>query len=296
VGRTERIASKAVRRSGAATLIRRLVAKRRVSVLMYHDPDRQTMREHLDYLVSRYSGVTLSSVVGAMRNDRWDTLPDFPLVITFDDGWKDNVRIIDLCRRSGFPVTIFACSAIVGTHRHYWWTETPEPEALKRLPTSRRLTALSAGGFELEREYPDRQAIDRSDLQLMEDVVEVGAHTRFHPILTVCSDTEAWDEIDRSRSEVEAFSGRPCRHFSYPNGNYTKREIEMVARAGFSSARTLDVGWNSVSTDPYRLRQLGTTDDASVDRLAADLSGAAFLWNWRETGRWNGRHSPKPPR
>ena len=267
------------RRSGAGPAIRRIVSKRRVSILLYHDPNPEIIAKHLAYLSPRYSGVALTQVIDAMRNDEWSTLPDYPLVITFDDGWKGNLECVKLCRRSGFPVTIFACSAIVDTHRHYWWTETEQPEELKPLPTASRLAILKANGFYPEREYPDRQALSHRDLESVADTVEVGAHTRLHPILPSCSEAEAWDEICLSRSEIEALTGRPCRHFAYPNGDYTAREATMVERAGFLSARTIRFGWNTPTTDPYQLRHLGTPDDATVDRLAADLAGAMLLYN-----------------
>jgi peptidoglycan/xylan/chitin deacetylase (PgdA/CDA1 family) len=216
-------------------------------------------------------------------------------VLTFDDGWKGNADAIDVCRRYGFPVTIFLCSEIVGTGRHYWWTATSDPQSLKALRTAQRLAILQDLGFSSTDEHDDRQALTHAEIDSMLDIVEFGSHTRFHPILTTCPTDDAWNEIDTSRTEVEALTNQPCRHFSYPNGDYTRREVEMVKRAGYSSARTLDVGWNTASTDPYRLRFLGTTDDASVARLAADLSGAGFLWRFRETGRWNGLHKTVVP-
>ncbi len=236
------------------------------------------MARHLAYLRPRYNGISLTQMIAAMQNDEWSALPDYPLVITFDDGWKANLESFRLCHRSGFPVTLFACSAIVGTHRHFWWTATAHPESLKSLPPSERLAILNAKGYEPEREYPDEQVLSRDDLGAMPDNVEVGAHTRFHPILPVCSDAEAWEEIHRSRLEIESLTGRPCHHFAYPNGDYTAREVSMVQRAGFMSARTIRVGWNTRATDPYQLRQLGTADHASVDRLAVDLAGAGLIY------------------
>jgi hypothetical protein len=36
----------------------------------------------------------------------------------------------------------------------------------------------------------------------------------------------------------------------------------------------MGVGWNDASSDPFRLKVLGVSDQASINRLAADLSGA----------------------
>jgi peptidoglycan/xylan/chitin deacetylase (PgdA/CDA1 family) len=95
--------------------------------------------------------------------------------------------------------------------------------------------------------------------------------------------------VARSREEVEDLVGRQCEHFSYPNGDYLERELDYVRKAGYRSAGSLDLGWNDVNTDPYRLRVQGITDDASVSMLSAQLSGVpTYLWRLTR-GRWDGR-------
>ncbi|HEX6489823.1 MAG TPA: GNAT family N-acetyltransferase, partial [Gaiellaceae bacterium] len=103
-----------------------------------------------------------------------------------------------------------------------------------------------------------------------------GSHTRFHPILPRCSDERAASEILDSKAEVEALTGRPCRHLAFPNGSYGERELRLARRAGYVSARSFDPGWNDSGTDRYRLRAFGVPDDSSVNRLAATLAGLAF--------------------
>ena len=121
--------------------------------------------------------------------------------------------------------------------------------------------------------------------------VDFGSHSRFHPILTTCSDDECGDEIKESSREIEELTGRSCVHFAYPNGDYGEREIDMLKRAGYVSARTIDLGWNDVNTDPFKLRVLSWRDDMSVNRLAADLSGiSGYLGRFRRgsiAGKWH---------
>jgi peptidoglycan/xylan/chitin deacetylase (PgdA/CDA1 family) len=187
--------------------------------------------------------------------------------------------------------TIYACSQIVDTDRHFWFMDVDDPEALKALPNRERLTLLEEGhAFSQTREYPTRQAMTAEEIADMKDVVEFASHTRFHPVLTMCDDDECRDEIARSKQELEALLGMPCPHFSYPNGDYGAREIAYASDAGYRSARSTDIGWNDVNTDPYRLRILGTSDTASVNRLAADLSGIAGWIARARQGAFSGRH------
>ena len=121
------------------------------------------------------------------------------------------------------------------------------------------------------------QALSLDHVAALSPDVDFQAHTRSHPILPACTDDAAWEEIAVSRSEVEALTGRSCRHFAYPNGRYGRRELELVARAGYESARTTEPGWNDPAVDPFRLRILGIPDDASLGVLAAQATGLPGL-------------------
>jgi peptidoglycan/xylan/chitin deacetylase (PgdA/CDA1 family) len=61
-------------------------------------------------------------------------------------------------------------------------------------------------------------------------------------------------EIAGSKAEVEELTGQPCRHISFPNGDYGPRELDLIRRAGYLSARTIEPGWVEPATDPYRLK------------------------------------------
>ena len=100
----------------------------------------------------------------------------------------------------------------------------------------------------------------------------------------------AWEEVEGSRAEIERLTGKPCRHFAFPNGDYTAREILYVKRAGFLSARTVDIGWNDAASDPYTLKTIGVLDDVSTDRLLASFAGISLLYQWGATRRFSGKH------
>ncbi|MCU0668678.1 MAG: polysaccharide deacetylase family protein, partial [Myxococcota bacterium] len=73
-------------------------------------------------------------------------------------------------------------------------------------------------------------------------------------------------------------------------GDYRDREAEFARRAGFASARTVDLGWTHAGSDPYRLKSFGINDDASIDMLATQLSGipgyVRRLMQGSRGGRW----------
>jgi peptidoglycan/xylan/chitin deacetylase (PgdA/CDA1 family) len=287
-------------REAAARLIRwsglpravRYAARGRVTIAFYHDPTPQVMDAHLRYLRARYAFITLDALVDALRARDWSRLPERALVLTFDDGHRGNHALLPVFRSHGVRPTIYLCSGIVGTDRRFWFLERGPIEAWKRLRNADRLAALrDATGFEQERGYPDgpRQALSREEIAEMAPHVDFGSHTRFHPVLTQCDDAEAWDEIAASKRELEALLGRPCRHFSYPNGDYTQRDAALAERAGYDSARSIDQGANGASSDRFALRVVAIADDASVDMLAAQLSGIAVYLRRLVQGRLDAR-------
>ena len=88
---------------------------------------------------------------------------------------------------------------------------------------------------------------------------------------------------------MEALPDRVRCHFSYPNDDYGESEIALVREAGFLSARTIDLGWNGVKTNPYRRKITGVTDEVSVDILSAQVCGITsylrYLWSGSLTGK-----------
>lgn len=270
----------AVRWSGLAALVRNTVVRRRVAIVVYHNPTPEALERHLRYMARRATFIPLDLLVDALRARDWTRIPPKSVVVTVDDGHAENYRLLEVFRRHGVRPTVFLCSQIVGTGRRYWWTAVPHAHRreLMAVPNEERLRLLAERfGYVQHAENGSRQALGAVELARMREVFDFGAHTRFHPALPRCSDAEAREEIAGSRAEVAALGGRECRHFAYPNGLYGERELRLVREAGYASARTIETGWNDERTDPYRLRVLGIPDDGSVNALAAQLAGIRYL-------------------
>ena len=80
--------------------------------------------------------------------------------------------------------------------------------------------------------------------QLAHDpLVTIGAHTRRHIPLGQLSYAEARVEIVESCARVAREIGRPCRHFSFPEGDAGPREFELAREAGLSTGVPRGKGW-----------------------------------------------------
>ncbi|HUM66830.1 MAG TPA: polysaccharide deacetylase family protein, partial [Chitinophagaceae bacterium] len=144
-------------------------------------------------------------------------------------------------RKYNIRSTIYACSGIVMTTRKFWFRYPGlNVRQLKKMDHGVRLECIKFEGYSIEECFIDdeRQAINGSELLEMRDFVDFQSHTRFHPILTTCTEAEVRAELMESRQELQEKTGKPVFHFAYPNGDYSPREIRLLKEAGYKSART----------------------------------------------------------
>lgn len=91
--------------------------------------------------------------------------------------------------------------------------------------------------------------------------IDIGGHTVNHSILTSTeNEEEAFWEIAHDKAQLEQYSGRPVRHFCYPNGfpgaDYQHHHIALVKKAGYLAAFTTADGGVGPQQDVFQLPRL----------------------------------------
>jgi peptidoglycan/xylan/chitin deacetylase (PgdA/CDA1 family) len=77
--------------------------------------------EHLEILRGYGRPMPLQGLIAALRNGR---LPRRAVVVTFDDGYADNLSCAKpLLERYGTPATAFVTAGYIGSTREFWWDE-----------------------------------------------------------------------------------------------------------------------------------------------------------------------------
>ena len=292
-GMLKNLAAFIIRYSGLGRAIRETVCRRKVTVVLYHRPEPERFRKHMEYMSRRYRFIGLDELVNALHNRDWLKIPPKALVITFDDGMKDTFALLGIFREYGVMPTFYVSTGVVGTGRRFWFSPYSygEVAAMRGLPSAARAGILRETGFEREMDYPGREALSGEEISSMKACVDFQSHGRFHEPLTSCSPDEKSDEIMGSMEEMKKLTGRPALHFSFPHGDYDEDDIEILKKCGYCSARTVDCGRNGPDADPYRLRITGVNDDASATLLAADLSGIIGWLGKLRNGSLTGRHA-----
>jgi hypothetical protein len=264
-----------LRRSGMCYLLRRCLWRNQAVILYYHDPKPAVIDAHLAYLAR------VSRIVSL--RDMWSSFSSAPLaVITIDDGMAGNLELKEVFQKHRVRPMLYLCTGVIQSGVGYWWLslgpgQQMEIENLKLFDNNTRKKMLYDLGFDQAWKVTPRQAIAVEALRSVLDWADLGAHTRFHPILTRCEDQECQEEISLSKKELLPFIGIELNDFSYPNGDYSEREVGFVKDAGFGSARTCDPGWNNRKSDQFRLKGIYIDDEASVDKFAVQLTGVPAL-------------------
>lgn len=247
----------------------------RVAILYYHNPDPDVLARHLRYLSGKYKFTTIDAIADG-RLPKCDERSG--VIVTIDDGRAGNYKLLPVLQHYSVRPTIYLCTGIVDTKRRFWWQAVASAfvrrELMQIADADRKKRLRDTYGFDEKDEWPgERAALSKSEILEMSDYADFGAHTRFHPILPRCEDSICLSEISVCRKEVEDLSGRPCRHFAFPNGNYGRREDDMTRRCGYQTTRTTDWGWIRSEGDKFLLKSIHIPDDASVPMLLGQLSG-----------------------
>ncbi|HZQ88973.1 MAG TPA: polysaccharide deacetylase family protein [Gaiellaceae bacterium] len=163
-------------------------------------------------------------------------LPDGAVLITFDDGYRDNlVNAAPILRRHGYSAVQFVPIAYVGR-------SLP-------LPHERKLIAHGVRN----------PTVDWDEMRELETYgVRIESHGISHKPLAELEIDEAAREITISKLKLEERLGRPVRAFSYVKGSeadYKPVHPSLVRQAGYDIAFTAVSGANTPTSDPLQLRR-----------------------------------------
>jgi peptidoglycan/xylan/chitin deacetylase (PgdA/CDA1 family) len=234
----------------------------RIVVLCYHSVHPSNgirsatpalFERHLGWLAEHCEVVPFRSIPDAMTV----AARGKPVVaITFDDGYEDNHRVaLPILTRLGLPATIFVTTGLIDQ----------EPAVIRRFAKVWHASEDDVRGMTWDQVEDARAA-----------GVEIGAHTRTHPILRDLDDQRAEEEIGGSKRTIEDHLGVRVTSFAYPFGkpreHLTGRTVDLVAQLGFRSAAAIRYRGVRPGDDPLCVPRFAVTEDP-VDVLAAKVAG-----------------------
>jgi len=153
--------------------------------------------EHMLWIFKHgFHPVTMAQLTSHLKHGL--PLPAKPIVITFDDGWKDQYfSALPILKKYNFPATFFIITGSVGHSAYMNWNQVLE---------------LSELGMDIE------------------------SHSVNHDKLSILPLEKVRPEIEKSKKILEEKIHKPVTVFAYPYGGYSDGVIDIVKDAGFESA------------------------------------------------------------
>lgn len=179
-------------------------------------------------------------------------------VITFDDGYADNLAAWEALRERGMKATWYVTTGYLG-QPHPWG---PDARPQQRLLAPAELRAMAASGM------------------------EIGSHTITHPRLPALDDSTLSRELVDSKSALEDILGEQVATFAYPYGKWDERCEAAVKAAGYASACHTRTGWALRDGNPYRLRRLTVFNTDSTSSFARKLAWGSHDVAWHHVARY----------
>ncbi|MEN3325768.1 MAG: hypothetical protein V7638_575 [Acidobacteriota bacterium] len=242
--------------------------RQRVVILCYHGVTERSQRhpsdryglhiradrfeKQLDYLRRHYQVISLGEFVKACQNKA--QLPDYSVVITFDDGYRNflTCALPRLLARNMYVSVFLITDRIQSDNRSQLnkWSESDDEKFL----SWEEVKTLQQHG------------------------VEIGSHTCSHRKLSEIVPVEAERELTASHQTIAARLSQATMPLAFPYGSYSDATIAMTRKLPYTCALTTDAGTNGHASDLFLLRRNLIGDDDDEALFAARLSGLTTLF------------------
>jgi peptidoglycan/xylan/chitin deacetylase (PgdA/CDA1 family) len=260
----------------------------------------ESFRRQMEFVKRRFTVLSFAEL--AHCSERENGLPPNALIITFDDGYRDNyVHAYPILAELGLPATIFLATGYIGGMEPFWWDQvaycikqtksksvigcTGEEFALasdadRPLATQRILRSLKAMSNDCREDYiaalPRKLDVEwrRREAEglilswdeireMARNGIEFGGHTITHPVLTQVSRQQAEREITGCKARIEAETGQSVVAFAYPIGGAMRFDEEI-------ERMTREAGYQFAVSYMRGVNSWPLTDRFAIQRFAID--------------------------
>lgn len=216
--------------------------KAKILSIYFHDPSPSLFERIINYLnANNYRIISLKQF-----NDIIDKkqLNEKIAVITIDDGWQNNIKLLDVVRKHNIPITIFVTTSAV-EQGNFWFEYVGKNKKQNSLSIKKEMLRL----FKLDENEFNSEIIKlKSSLRLLirsaltekevielskEPFVTIGSHTVSHPSLPNNSLNAQINELINSKSYLEKITNQEINYFSYPFGHCSDQLKSLAKECGY---------------------------------------------------------------
>lgn len=234
----------------------RVLAEKPARPVKWHWVTVDTFSKHLkiiDFL--GFTPITFSDYYLALQEKL--TLPGKPIIITFDDGYRDTYQnALKILLKFNMTAVIFA----MGNRQilEAEWDSSGEQD-ICLLMNNAELKEARALGF------------------------EIGAHSMNHLNLSTLEPETVQKEIGNSKIELERVLGEPVLSFAYPYGGLNDSVQRIAEKSGFLFGCGVYTGPPKFMVNRYDIRRLAVTSKTGMTnfilKLLTPYEYAEWLYN-----------------
>lgn len=217
---------------------------KKIPVLMYHSISyekenilrlpKEKFRNQMKYLKdNNYTTLTLDELYRYMKTGK--NLPSKPIVITFDDGYKDNyTNAYPILKEFKQKATVFVITNTIDREKNYL--------------TSTEIKLMDSNNIRIE------------------------SHTSSHEHLDKISYEDNVNTMKNSKGKLEEILNRRIDYIAYPYGGYTSNTIEAAKQSGYKLAFSTEFGLIDKTDNIYSLGRIFVNSNFTFEQFKAKLT------------------------
>lgn len=212
------------------------------------------------------------------------------VLITFDDGYKDNYDIaLPILKTHDAAAVFFITTNYIDSNNWLWHDRVrylvvagkinaDEAEhQLKRMNRGFAVDEAFKDKIEtLFQEAPKRLMMNWAEVkQLADNGFVIGAHTANHKVLSSLDENEQQNEIETSINEIKQNLKIKTEHFAFPNGLYNQTTLDILEANNIKYAYTTKNGFSQLDNSKMQLKRIGINASDTIGVILLKLLRSA---------------------
>lgn len=246
----------------------------------------------INYLKNNYDIISMDDLLLHLKSKS----NEFKIVITFDDGYKDNLNFaFPILEKFKAPATFYVITKFIDNKFIPWWFIIDKFIRNRNFLGNRK---MQFNDFKKKILFGNQLIIDqyvslfaknqkrlkygtlffeRKDLKYLsqQKLITIGSHSHSHYNFSQLKDDEAYNEFKISKSILEQIIKKRIVHFSYPYGGYENinfKHNKFLQQLGFLSAVTT-INNKIDNSNFFSLPRIFVNNDNNLFRLKLKLFG-----------------------
>lgn len=172
-------------------------------------------------------------------------IPKKSVVITFDDGYRDNYEnAYPILKKYHFNATIFVITDSIDNDNN--------------MLTSKQLIEMSENGIDIE------------------------SHTTHHKDLKRLSYDEQLTTMINSKKVIEGILKKPVKYLAYPNGSYNEDSIKACKKAGYIMGVRTHEKWSNKRNGIFSLNRIYVNGNNNMSSFTRRINDSNYhFMGWR---------------